>query len=95
MARRGLRRISRTNNTNNNSKGNNSSLLDNFSFGVFGVNKCESDDQDWYCQLSRIFSGILMIFVLLCIIYYIFNFIKNNFFSNFKKNNVSLNFKKK
>ena len=58
-------------------------LLDNFMFGVFGVNECKSDDQDWYCQLSRIFSAILMILVILIIIYYIFYFLKNNF--SFKK----------
>lgn len=58
-------------------------LLDNFMFGVFGVNECKSDDQDWYCQLSRIFSAILMILVIFIIIYYIFNFLKNNF--SFKK----------
>ena len=62
-----------------------SSLLNNFSFGVFGVNKCESDDKHWYCQLSRIFSAILMILVILIIIYFIFNFLKNNFFSIIKK----------
>ena len=65
------------------------SLLDNFGFGfgfgVFGVNNCESDDDDWYCQLSRIFSAILMIFVILIIIYYVFNFLKNNFSLNYKK----------
>ena len=66
------------------SRSSSGSLLNNFGFGfgVFGVNKCESDDDDWYCQLSRIFSAILMIFVILIIIYYVFNFLKNNFSLN-------------
>ena len=72
--------------------GGSGSLLNNFGFGVFSVNTCDSEDQSWYCQLSRMFSTILMIFVILCIIYYIFNFIKYNF--SFKKIKKFKKFKK-
>ena len=60
-------------------------LLNNFVFGVFGVNKCDSSDKDWYCELSRIFSAILMILVIIVIFYFIFNFLRNNVFSKIKK----------
>ena len=50
-------------------------LLSNFVFGVFGVNQCTSDDDDWYCQLSRMFSGLLMILVILFIAYTIISFL--------------------
>lgn len=61
------------------------SLLNNLSFGVFSVNTCESDDHDWYCQLSRIFSTILMLFAILIIIYYSFIFLKHTYFSKIKR----------
>jgi hypothetical protein len=60
--------------------GGNNSFMNNLGFnligGVVGVNNCDSEDKDWYCSLSRIFSTIIMVITILFILYIIYNLIK-------------------
>lgn len=58
-----------------------STLLNNFQFGVFGVNKCDSEDDTFYCNFSRVFNIIMMILVLIAIGYVIYTFLH---LSNYK-----------
>ena len=67
MGKRSFGKIMNKSNSSSNNSGSSRGFLDYFTFGVFGVNECSSEDDDWYCKLSRIFSGVIMIIVLACI----------------------------
>ena len=60
------------------------SLLSNFQFGVFGVNKCDDKDDSFYCNFSRFFSMVMMTLVLCVILFIIYSFLKPIFFSSKK-----------
>jgi len=68
-----------TNNTNP-SKGQ--TLLSNFQFGVFGVNKCDSDDDSFYCNFSRVYSIIMMVIMLCITAYIIYILLKTHVFKS-------------
>ena len=76
-----LRSINKTNN-NNNTPSIGQTLLSNFQFGIFGVNKCDSDDDSFYCKFSRFFSIIMMIIMLCIIAYVIYILLKNYIFKS-------------
>ena len=62
-----------------------SNIFSNFHFGVFGVNECKTNDDTWYCNLSRFFSAVMMILILLAILGFIFYLIQIYVLPNFKK----------
>jgi len=38
-------------------------------YGVFGVNYCDSKDDTFYCNFSKIYSIIMKVFILCCVAY--------------------------
>ncbi len=48
-------------------------ILSNLTFGFFTVNKCDSDDDDWFCKLSRAFSSFFMLLLIIIVFYVIYN----------------------
>ncbi len=58
------------------------SLLGNFQFGVFGVNKCDTEDDTFYCNFSRFFSMIMMLIVLCAILYTVYVLFKSVAFTS-------------
>ena len=72
-----------------------SMLLNNFSFGVFGVNKCNDTDNSWYCNFSRIFSSTIMIIVLIIIFVVIYLLIIPLIVSQFNLNSIGKKIKLK
>ena len=50
--------------------------------GVMGINECNSDDNNFYCSLSRFTSSVTMILFLCLIFFYIYKVIRNGFFSS-------------
>ena len=52
--------------------------------GVVGVNHCSTEDDSWYCNLSRVYSAITMIIGILIIISLIYYFAKLFLFNNNK-----------
>ena len=61
----------------NNNFGLLSGILSNFHIGVF--NTCASDDNSWFCKLSRFVSTLFMIIIICVIIYFIYTFGKEYF----------------
>lgn len=56
--------------------GGNGNFLSNLHLvgGSVGVNQCKSDDNSWYCQLSRGYSALIMVIsiVAICgVLYYL------------------------
>tara|TARA_B110000444_G_scaffold260034_1_gene305637 strand:+ start:2801 stop:3058 length:258 start_codon:yes stop_codon:yes gene_type:complete len=48
-------------------------ILSNLTFGFFTVNNCDSDDDDWFCKLSRAFSSFFMLLLIIIVFYVIYN----------------------
>ena len=59
----------KTSSTKNNSQNSMFNLFDNFHLmgGAISQNICNSDDTTWYCEISRMYSGIIMIIGLIFI----------------------------
>lgn len=45
------------------------SLLSSLTFGIFDIHQCDSEDESWYCKLSRFFGALIKV-ILLAIIFY-------------------------
>jgi len=46
-------------------------------FGVFGtVVQCKSDDNSWYCMLSKFVNVLIMLMILFFILSFVFDFVK-------------------
>ena len=60
--------------------GGNGNFLSNLHLvgGSVGVNQCKSDDNSWYCQLSRGYSALIMVIsiVAICGVLYYFILIR-------------------
>ena len=52
--------------------------------GAIGFNQCSTEDDSWYCNLSRVYSAITMIIGILIIISLIYYFAKLFLFNNTK-----------
>ena len=55
-----------------------------FGGGAMGVVNCDADDDSWYCKLSKFYSGIMMIIMLigLCIFLYVLYNMYRSYSSN-------------
>jgi hypothetical protein len=59
--------------------GNNGGILGSGIFGMVGsVVQCKADDNSWYCSLSKLVSGLMMLFILFFIIYIVINVLWNS-----------------
>jgi len=46
------------------------SLLSSLTFGIFDIHQCDSEDESWYCKLSRFFGALIKV-IFLAIIFYV------------------------
>lgn len=78
------------NKTSNSGSGGNGSgggylgSVGHFGGGAMGVVNCDADDDSWYCKLSKFYSGIMMIVMLigLCIFLYVLYKMYRSYSSN-------------
>jgi hypothetical protein len=62
-----------------NTSGNNGGILGSGIFGMVGsVVQCKADDNSWYCSLSKLVSGLIMLFILFFIIYFVLHLLWNS-----------------
>ena len=61
------------------------SLLSSLTFGIFDIHQCDSEDESWYCKLSRFFGALIKV-IFLAIIFYVgyLIFLKPRFGKSFK-----------
>ena len=58
------------------SSGSNGGIMGSGIFGMFGtVVQCKSDDESYYCQLSKLVNTIIMVLFLVAIMYFIYLFV--------------------
>jgi len=47
-------------------------------FGLFGtVVQCKSDDNSWYCMLSKFVNTLIMLMIVLFILSFVFNYLSS------------------
>lgn len=57
----------------------NGGILGSGIFGMVGsVVQCKADDNSWFCSLSKLVSGLIMLFILFFIVYIVLHFLWNS-----------------
>lgn len=68
----------------NSNRGGYLGSVGHFGGGAMGIINCDADDDSWYCKLSKFYSGIMMIVMLigLCIFLYVLYNMYRSYSSN-------------
>jgi hypothetical protein len=71
---------SRSSNVGGGSMGGNGGIMGSGIFGMFGSSvQCKSDDNSYFCILSKIVNGLIMVLLLFAILYFIYYIVSGKF----------------